>query len=186
MFPLLVHVCFCCITTTTTTVLWPFFWDHPGEPVPEENFWTFWCKGRLTEADTPTIRLGATPSALTSAHLHHTPTFLQAGCPSCCPTNNYVSFIQYCAKWLAGKKEEILWNDLFFMLNVMLNLKAISWYSLHQCWHWWIDTHQVFLPARHLQCKQLPIPELTKPNIQQSNIDRDRCITTKQTRANKY
>jgi len=41
--------------------------------VPEENFWTLWCKGRLTEADTPTIRLGATPSGLTSAHLHHPP-----------------------------------------------------------------------------------------------------------------
>jgi len=39
--------------------------------VPEENFWTLWCKGRLTEADTETIRLGATPSGLTSAHLHH-------------------------------------------------------------------------------------------------------------------
>jgi len=38
--------------TTTTTVLWPFFGDHPGEPVPEENFWTSWCKGRLTEAVT--------------------------------------------------------------------------------------------------------------------------------------
>ena len=24
----------------TTTILWPFFWDHPGEPVPEGNFWT--------------------------------------------------------------------------------------------------------------------------------------------------
>jgi len=58
-------------TTTTTTVLRPFFRDHPGEPVPEVNFWTLRCKGRLTEADTPTIRLGATPSGLTSAHLHH-------------------------------------------------------------------------------------------------------------------
>jgi len=37
---------------STTTVLRPFFRDHPGEPVPEENFWTFWCKGRLTQADT--------------------------------------------------------------------------------------------------------------------------------------
>jgi len=36
------------------------------EPVPEENFWTLWCKGRLTEADTPTIWLGTTPSGLTS------------------------------------------------------------------------------------------------------------------------
>ena len=56
---------------TTTTVLRPFFRDHPGEPVPEENFWTLWCKGRLTEADTPTIRISATPSGLTSAPLHH-------------------------------------------------------------------------------------------------------------------
>ena len=32
-------------TTNTTTVLRPFFPDHPGEPVPEENFWTLWCKG---------------------------------------------------------------------------------------------------------------------------------------------
>jgi len=31
--------------------------------VPEENFWTLWRKGRLTEADTPTIRLGATLKA---------------------------------------------------------------------------------------------------------------------------
>ena len=30
------------------------FWDHPEELVLEENFWTLWCKGRLTKADTPT------------------------------------------------------------------------------------------------------------------------------------
>ena len=66
----------CCELTTTmimtTTILRPFFRDHPGEPVPEENFWTLWCNGRLREADTPTIRLGATPSGLTSAD-HHPP-----------------------------------------------------------------------------------------------------------------
>ena len=62
-------------TPTHTSILWPFFHDHPGEPVPEENLWNLWCKGRLTEADTPTIRLGATPSGLSSAHLHHPPFF---------------------------------------------------------------------------------------------------------------
>ena len=46
------HVIFTGTTTTTTTVLWLFFQDYPGEPVPEENFWTLWCKERLTEADT--------------------------------------------------------------------------------------------------------------------------------------
>jgi len=69
------HVCVNYLPSfkTTTTVLWPFFRDHPGEPVPEQNFWTLWCKERLKEADTMTIRLGATPSGLTSAHLHHLP-----------------------------------------------------------------------------------------------------------------
>ena len=35
--------------TTTTTVSRPFFWDLLGEPLPEENFWTLWCKGRSTQ-----------------------------------------------------------------------------------------------------------------------------------------
>ena len=63
------------------------FRGPPGEPVPEENLWTLWCKGRLTEADTQAIRLGTTPYGLTSAHLQHPP-FLRAGCPSCRPTNS--------------------------------------------------------------------------------------------------
>jgi len=72
----------------TTTILQPFFRDHPGEPVQEDNFWALWCKERLTEAHTLTIWLGDTPSRLTSAYLHHPPFFLQAGCPSCRPTNS--------------------------------------------------------------------------------------------------
>ena len=60
---------------TTTSVLRPYFRDHLGEPVLEEDFWTLWCKGRLTEADTLTIRLGATPAGLTCTHLHHPPIF---------------------------------------------------------------------------------------------------------------
>jgi len=59
----------------------PFFRDHPGEPVPEENFWTLWCKGRLTETEISTIQLGATPSGLSSAHLHHPPIFFTGRMP---------------------------------------------------------------------------------------------------------
>jgi len=52
---------------THTTVLRHFFGDYPGEPVPEEIFfWTFMVQGRITEADTPTIWLDATPSRLIS------------------------------------------------------------------------------------------------------------------------
>jgi len=71
------------------TVLCPFVRDHPGELVPEENFWTLWCKRRLTETETPTchtagrhyIRTNQCPPPPSSS-------FLQAGCPSCRPTNS--------------------------------------------------------------------------------------------------
>ena len=58
----------------TITVLRPFFRDHPGETVPEENFWTLWCKGRLTEANTPPP---GRHSIRTKQwyHLHHPPFF---------------------------------------------------------------------------------------------------------------
>ena len=74
-------------TTTTTTVLWPFFWDHPGEPMPEENFWTLWRKGRLREADTDR------PAGCHSIQTNQcppppSPHFLQARCPSCHPTSS--------------------------------------------------------------------------------------------------
>ena len=77
-------------TPHTTPVLWRFFCDHPGEPVPEENFWTLCCKGRLTEADTPTIWLGTTPSGLISAHLHHTPA-LNTATKNFCPLRHYLA-----------------------------------------------------------------------------------------------
>jgi len=60
-------------------------WDHAGEPVPEENFWTLWCKGRLTKADKPTIWLGATPSGLSNAYLHHPPSFFTGWMPFLLP-----------------------------------------------------------------------------------------------------
>jgi len=33
-------------TTPPQPFYGPFFQDHPGELVPEENYWTLWCKGR--------------------------------------------------------------------------------------------------------------------------------------------
>jgi len=67
------------------------FRDHPDELVPEENFWTLWCKGRLTEADILTIWLGATPSGLTSAYLHHPPIFFTGRMPFLPPNQQHQS-----------------------------------------------------------------------------------------------
>jgi len=87
---------FCQITVTTYTTnhhnrFTALFPGPPGQPVPEENFWILWCKGRLTEADTPTVRLGATPSGLTSAHLHHPPMFFTGRMPFLPPNQQHQS-----------------------------------------------------------------------------------------------
>jgi len=72
-------------TTTTTTILRPFFRDHQGEPVPEENFWTLWCKGRLTEAEHPagrhSIRTNQCPPP-PSPHIFYGPDALPAAEPT--------------------------------------------------------------------------------------------------------
>jgi len=61
----------------------PFFQDYPVKPVPEENLLLdFMVQGKISETDTPTIRMGATPSELIR---DPSPSFLHfyAGCPSC-------------------------------------------------------------------------------------------------------
>jgi len=132
---------------TTTTILWPFFRDHPDEPVPEENFWTLWCKGRLTEADTLTIWMGATPSGRTSAHLHHPPIFLQAGCPSCRPNNSIKApkAILYKCRWIFYKNDQndltsCLLKSLKMICNDFLVVKVNCWsyvFNITKCmWIW--------------------------------------------------
>jgi len=74
----------------STAVLRPFFRDHPGEPVPEvHNFWTSLYnvqekinRGRHTDnpAGRHSIRTKQCPPPPSS--------ILQAGCPSCRPTNS--------------------------------------------------------------------------------------------------
>jgi len=47
----------------------------PGWASAWRELLDFTVQGKINEAETPTIRLGATPSGLTSAHLHHAPIF---------------------------------------------------------------------------------------------------------------
>jgi len=102
---------------TTTSILRPFFRDHPGEPVPEENFWTLCCKGRLTEADTPTIRLVATPSITNSAHLHHLPNFFTGQMPFL-PPNQQCQSTEGLAHSDLGEDARVLLNGVTCTVSV--------------------------------------------------------------------
>jgi len=95
----------CYIHHHTTTVSRPFFRDHLGELMPEENFWTLWCKERLTEADTPTIRLRATPSGPIRDPPSLFSIFFYTRCPSCrnCFNLQLSQFI------LAWDRHQICW-----------------------------------------------------------------------------
>ena len=63
--------------THTQPFYGPFFQDYPDELVQEEIiFCAFMVQGKITEAYTPTIRLGATPSGLISDRPLSSPPFL--------------------------------------------------------------------------------------------------------------
>ena len=106
---------------TITTVLRPFFRDHLGEPVPQENFWTLWCKARLTEADTLTIRLGASPSGLTSAHLHHPTIFFIGRMPFLLPNQQRQKALK------AHKTVKHGYNSLWLTLQRPLGLDLMDY-----------------------------------------------------------
>ena len=132
LFPLLMYHCGTENYYHSTIVLQLFFRDHPGKPVPEENFWTLWYKGRLTEADTPTIRLGATSSGLPSAHLHHPP-FFTYRMPFLPPNQQcQSSYLLFLTLYSIGRKP---------MRGESVNLGSagkLRWKQRwHCCWWWW-------------------------------------------------
>jgi len=76
-----------------------------------------------TEADTLTIRLGATQSGLTTAHLHHSPLFLQARCPSCRPTvSKHWRELWQGLTWSESGEPVSDTHSLVFVCNVMFCL----------------------------------------------------------------
>jgi len=56
---------------------------------PHPVFWIFMEQGKIMEAEVPTVRVGTTPTGLTAPPPpQHLKVLLQAGYPSCRPTNS--------------------------------------------------------------------------------------------------
>jgi len=75
---------------THTPVYWPFVQDYPGEPVPEGKTNVDFTEARDSEWQWQ--QLGYVYVSTSLQTVNHTSTsplsFLQAGCPSCRPTNS--------------------------------------------------------------------------------------------------
>ena len=127
--------------TTITTILRPFFRDHPGELVPEENFLTLWCTGRLTEANTPTIRLSTTPSGLSSAHLHHSPCFFTGRIPFL-PPNQQCQSTE--GKFFLFQTKV---NKLTSYFCQMMNCDVIGYFSFSWLWQPVAMDRPLYFPA---------------------------------------
>jgi len=68
--------------------LMTLFPGPPGWACARRELLDFIVQGEINRGRHTDHPAGATPSGLTSAHLHHPPYFLQTGCPSCRPTNS--------------------------------------------------------------------------------------------------
>ena len=131
----------------TTIVLRPYFLDHSGEPVPEENFWTLWCKERLTEADTPTIRMGATPSGLSSAHLHH---------PPATQVNTRTEIIPILKTTLVDIRTQSMRADTHPVADPLKFSQIPAWYFHHAVVHAWLKTRSRAVSNGIMQIFQWP------------------------------
>jgi len=126
--------------------LWPLFCDHLGEQVPEENFWTLWCKGRLTEADILTIWLRAIQSGLTTTHLHHPPFF--TGRKPCLPCNQQC---QSKGQW----KQPVYRSDVFPVIQTPVSKHWNEYFVLYKeihllsaLWHCWLVVRKSMQPVK--------------------------------------
>ena len=103
------------LTSSNATPPQPFygalFQVPPGWVGTKENFWTLWCKERLIEADTQTIRLSATLTRLISNPPPSSPNFYSRS-PSC-RNSPSLSWLWTCTKY-AGLHTQ--WRG--FMLTV--------------------------------------------------------------------
>jgi len=107
-------------THTHTPVWMPFFQDYPGEPVQERSNQSgfYWSKRQLVAVASagPYASLHLAPDR--QPHQHPTTLFLQAGCPSCHPTNSVkalkaISSVQL--DYIVGR------NGFFCRLSVLYN-----------------------------------------------------------------
>jgi len=83
------------IDNNNNTRLTALFWDYPGEPVPEKEK-AIWILLKQETVNGSGISWAMCKSASHSRHITMPLSFLQAGCPSCRPTNSIKALKAIC------------------------------------------------------------------------------------------
>jgi len=109
-------------THTHTTILWPFFWDYPGEPVPEEETSSglYGARGdiRRRHTDNPAGRHSIRTNQWPTSLIPH----FYIGCPSCCNSSNLswlwtsTEYAGLHTQWLGSgcpRKEAVKWVSVW-------------------------------------------------------------------------
>ena len=100
------------------------FLGPPGWAGARTELLDLMVHGKINRDRHMTIRRGTTPSGLNSAHLHHPPIFLQAGCPSCRPTSSVKAPKATSACTTIGNNQNENNPYKILLLNVSIELVA--------------------------------------------------------------
>jgi len=127
----------------------PFFWDYPGEPVPEEKLLDFMVQGQTNRGrDTPTIRLGATPSGLSSADLHQKITVKHATFTMCRNVTDHPVHSDHVPDFCVHDHHGLLYADhnrLWLKVYIVTDVPTSTHSSSDWLVYLYLNTHSVML-----------------------------------------
>jgi len=149
----------CPYTTTTTTILWPFVWDYPHEPVPEETF-------THTYPDHQPSFINFTGQYIRQPHMRQcfcVLVLMRVACMSfawCCVTMNCTGNCQNCHLWWQSVSCSVA-NIVMEISNQHRIVKYVcrTWFLARLTLHSWESTFTVTRP------RDLPLSPTTLHNM---------------------
>jgi len=119
------------VSSTPQLFYGPFSRTTPVSQCQKRTSGLYGVREDCTEADTQTIRLGATPSGLTSAHLHHPLHFFTGWMPFL-PPNQQCQSTEGKVMMLVGKSESVYTSKNSYLIHTQ-GIWRIIHLSAGQC-----------------------------------------------------
>ena len=114
----------------TTTVLWPFFPGPPGRADAIRELLDFMVQGKINRGRHTDHPAGRHSIRTNQCPPPPSPHFVQAGCPSCRPTNSVKAL-------KANAKSFLTHNDIENLLGLELCTAQLSYPCDRSCWYFY-------------------------------------------------